>query len=82
MVQLFPILSGGQKQRVAIACALVAHPAIVLAYESTALIEKLSKTEIIDFGLRTDYVVFTSLLNLAAFSRSTASISPLPKNAQ
>ncbi|HCL65575.1 MAG TPA: ABC transporter, partial [Rhizobium sp.] len=41
-------LSGGQKQRVAVARALVSSPALVLAVEPTAALDKDSAAEVVD----------------------------------
>jgi putative ABC transport system ATP-binding protein len=55
-------LSGGQKQRVAVARALVSSPALVLADEPTAALDKDSAAEVVDLLKRMGQVRGTTTL--------------------
>lgn len=55
-------LSGGQKQRVAVARALVGNPALVLADEPTAALDKDSAAEVVDLLKRMGAVRGTTTL--------------------
>jgi putative ABC transport system ATP-binding protein len=55
-------LSGGQKQRVAVARALVGNPALVLADEPTAALDKDSAAEVVDLLKRLGAVRGTTTL--------------------
>ena len=62
-------LSGGQKQRVAVARALVGNPALVLADEPTAALDKDSAGEVVDLLKRMGAVRGTTTLLVTHDSR-------------